>query len=147
MSFPVFDLHCDTASVLTGRDFHGEGKLNKITGHIDLERAKTLPGYAQCFACFTTDFKKLPPNVRVEDVFEQQLAVILRELAENHHCIRQAFSAVILSACKDRSSTRGDRVGDLLPLQHGGYGQSPPVPDRRFHLQRISGRGPQRTFQ
>ena len=42
MSFPVFDLHCDTASVLMGRDFRGEGKLNKNTGHIDLERAKNF---------------------------------------------------------------------------------------------------------
>ena len=93
MSFPVFDLHCDTASVLLGRDFRGKGKLNKNTGHIDLERAKQLSGYAQCFGCFTTDFKKLPANVRVEDVFEQQLAVILRELNDNDSCIRQAFSA------------------------------------------------------
>ena len=93
MSFPVFDMHCDTASVLIGRNFRGEGKLNKNNGHIDLERAMQLPGYAQCFACFTTDWKNLPPNVRVEDVFEQQLAVILREFAENHHCVRQAFSA------------------------------------------------------
>ena len=93
MNFPVFDLHCDTASILTGRNFKGEGKLSKNDGHIDLERAGKLPGYAQCFACFTTDFKNLPANVRVEDVFEQQLAVMLREFAENHHCIRQAFSA------------------------------------------------------
>lgn len=92
MSFPVFDLHCDTASVLTGRNFRGEGKLYKNSGHIDLERANNLPGYAQCFACFTTDWKNLPANVRVEDIFEQQLSVILRELSENHHCIRQAFS-------------------------------------------------------
>ena len=93
MSFPVFDLHCDTASVLMGRDFRGEGKLKKNSGHIDLERAKQLPGYAQCFGCFTTNFKHLPENVRVEDVFEQQLAVILRELNENADCIRQAFTA------------------------------------------------------
>ena len=93
MSFPVFDLHCDTASVLTGRNFRGEGKLYKNSGHIDLERANNLPGYAQCFACFTTDWKNLPANVRVEDIFEQQLSVILREFSENHHCIRQAFSA------------------------------------------------------
>lgn len=93
MSFPVFDLHCDTASVLVGKDFRGTGKLNQNTGHIDLARAGTLPGYAQCFACFTTDFKHLPANVRVEDVFEQQLAVILREMNENSSCIRQAFSA------------------------------------------------------
>ena len=93
MSFPVFDLHCDTASMLMGRDFRGEGKLKKNSGHIDLERAKQLPGYAQCFGCFTTNFKHLPENVRVEDVFEQQLAVILRELNENADCIRQAFTA------------------------------------------------------
>ena len=93
MSFPVFDLHCDTACVLMGRDFRGEGKLKKNSGHIDLERAKQLPGYAQCFGCFTTNFKHLPENVRVEDVFEQQLAVILRELNENADCIRQAFTA------------------------------------------------------
>ena len=93
MSFPVFDLHCDTASVLTGRNFRGEGKLYKNSGHIDLERANDLPGYAQCFACFTTDWKNLPANVRVEDIFEQQLSVILREFSENHHSIRQAFSA------------------------------------------------------
>ena len=93
MSFPVFDLHCDTASVLTGRNFRGEGKLYKNSGHIDLERANNLPGYAQCFACFTTDWKNLPANVSVEDIFEQQLSVILREFSENHHCIRQAFSA------------------------------------------------------
>ena len=92
MSFPVFDLHCDTASVLTGRNFRGEGKLYKNSGHIDLERANKLPGYAQCFACFTTDWKNLPANVSVEDIFEQQLSVILREFSENHHCIRQAFS-------------------------------------------------------
>lgn len=93
MSFPVFDLHCDTASALTGRNFRGEGKLRKNSGHIDLERAKKLPGYAQCFACFTTDWKKLPENVTVEDVFEQQLAVLLREFDENEQYIRQAFSA------------------------------------------------------
>lgn len=130
MSFPVFDLHCDTASVLTGRNFKGEGKLSKNNGYIDLERAKTLPGYAQCFACFTTDFKKLPPNVRVEDVFEQQLAVILRELAENHHCIRQVFSAEDV----EKNQKAGLMSGILTIEGPVGFGCQPEMLDDLYRI-------------
>ena len=56
MNFPVFDLHCDTAYALLGKDRNSAGSLRKNDYHIDLDRAKTLPGYAQCFACFTTPF-------------------------------------------------------------------------------------------
>lgn len=130
MSFPVFDLHCDTASVLTGRDFRGVGKLNKNTGHIDLERAMKLPGYAQCFACFTTDWKKLPPNVRVEDVFEQQLAVMLREFAENHHCIRQAFSAEDV----EKNRKAGLMSGILTIEGPVGFGCQPEMLDDLYRI-------------
>ena len=57
MKFPVFDLHCDTALSLLGRDFSGNGNLKSNQGHIDLERASKLPGYAQCFACFTSTWE------------------------------------------------------------------------------------------
>ena len=121
MSFPVFDLHCDTASTLMGRNFRGEGKLNKNAGHIDLERAGKLPGYAQCFACFTTDFKDLPANVRVEDVFEQQLAVILRELNENSRCICQAFTAEDVEA-----NRKAGRMSGILTIEGPvGFGCQP----------------------
>ena len=56
MKFPVFDLHCDTALALLGEDLTEFGSLRKNQYHIDLERAKDLPGYVQCFACFTTPF-------------------------------------------------------------------------------------------
>ena len=54
MNFPVFDLHCDTALRLLGDDVNQAGSLNANGGHIDLTRAKQLPGYCQCFACYTT---------------------------------------------------------------------------------------------
>lgn len=130
MTFPVFDLHCDTASVLTGRNLKGDGKLSKNNGHIDLERAKNLPGYAQCFACFTTDWKDLPANVRVEDVFEQQLAVILREFAENHHCIRQAFTAEDV----ERNRCSGLMSGILTIEGPVGFGCEPELLEDLYRI-------------
>ena len=130
MSFPVFDLHCDTASALCGSNYLGKGKLNKNAGHIDLERASTLPGYAQCFACFTTDFKNLPANVTVEDVFEQQLGVILRELNENDHCIRQAFSAEDVEANRKAGCMSG-----ILTIEGPvGFGCQPEMLEKLYRI-------------
>ena len=56
MNIPVFDLHCDTALELLGRDNGPEKSLRSNDCHIDLERAGKLAGYCQCFACFTTPF-------------------------------------------------------------------------------------------
>ena len=93
MNFPVFDLHCDTALELLGKDMRGGNSLRKNSFHIDLERAKTLPGYAQCFACFTTPgmsewYKKSPVWI-----FEQEMAAILSEIEKNSDIIRLAYSA------------------------------------------------------
>jgi len=93
MNFPVFDLHCDTALALLGNDFSASGRLLKNGFHIDLERAGELPGYAQCFACFTTPADHLPAGMTVADVFERELSVILRELNGNSKLIRQAYTA------------------------------------------------------
>ena len=72
MKFPVFDLHCDTAGVLAGLDSDELSKLRSNKAHIDLERAKNLGGYAQCFACFTTTDRSRNPII----AFEKQLAAI-----------------------------------------------------------------------
>ncbi len=93
MSFPVFDLHCDTALSILGRSFAAEKGLGKNDLHIDLERAGKLPGYCQCFACFTTPWEKLPDQMTVADLFEREIAVIMRELFLNQDKIRQAYSA------------------------------------------------------
>ena len=90
MNFPVFDLHCDTALALLGENLRTCGNLKTNNGHIDLDRAAALPGYAQCFACFTSDtFGDIPPV----DLFERELATIHREIERNSNVIRQAYTA------------------------------------------------------
>ena len=89
MNFPVFDLHCDTAYSLLGHyadeDYQG---LAKTKGHIELERARQLPGYAQCFACFTTPEEPGNPV----DHFERMLALMHQEMAVNHDTMRFAYT-------------------------------------------------------
>ena len=93
MSFPVFDLHCDTALGLMGKDLMGGIELRKNKLHIDLERASKLPGYAQCFACFTTpamrDWYQASPLV----IFEREMGTILSEIEKNPRKIKLAYSA------------------------------------------------------
>lgn len=93
MNFPVFDLHCDTVLNILGPEFKGTGNLKKNEGHIDLERAAMLPGYAQCFGCFTTKMDKLPDGLSVVSVFEREIAGILREIELNKDRIALAYSA------------------------------------------------------
>lgn len=93
MKFPVFDLHCDTALRLLGRDCKALGSLKDNNCHIDLTRAATLPGYAQCFACYTSSWKNLPDGITPEVIFEGEHALILREVENNGQYVRQAFSA------------------------------------------------------
>ena len=89
MNFPVFDFHCDTALRLMGEDLNSAGSLRKNDLHIDLERASQLPGFAQCFACFTTSLQdKVNPIV----VFERELATIQREIYNNSDKIAIAYS-------------------------------------------------------
>ena len=93
MNFPVFDLHCDTASKLLGKDFDGAGNLLNNEFHIDLERAGKLPGYCQCFACWTSPLQKIPDSLTQYGVFERLLATLLREIEANPDRIRLAYSA------------------------------------------------------
>jgi len=93
MNFPVFDLHCDTALALLGHKFLADGALRQNRFHVDLDRAGKLSGYAQCFAVFTSPMEKLPGAMTIEDVFERNLSVILRELNANQDVIRQAYTA------------------------------------------------------
>lgn len=93
MSFPVFDLHCDTVLALMGNDFSAPGRLRRNSFHIDLERASRLPGYAQCFACFTSTWDKIPGGLTIEDVLEREISVFLREVNDNQDLISVAYSA------------------------------------------------------
>jgi len=95
MNFPFFDLHCDTASGLVRRRAAGaKDTLRENTLHIDLERAAALPGYGQCFACFTTN-RQDPgidrgPSPLV--FFERQTDAIYSQVEANSDKIRLAFS-------------------------------------------------------
>ena len=93
MNFPVFDLHCDTALVLLGENLRQAGSLRKNEHHIDLERASTLPGYAQCFACFTTPLEELPEGTNVAQLFEREMVTVLREVEKSSDLISLAYSA------------------------------------------------------
>ena len=90
MKFPVFDFHCDTALLLLGKDRNTLGRLDKNELHIDLERAATVPGYAQCFACFTTPLEK---DIAPVELFERELATVMREVENNCDLISLAYSA------------------------------------------------------
>ena len=93
MNIPVFDLHCDAALALMGKDLVTPGSLRKNDLHIDLERAGKLPGYAQCFACFTTPYMRDWHQVSPETVFQAEMDVMMHQLALNADVIAQAFSA------------------------------------------------------
>ena len=93
MKFPVLDFHCDTALQLLGEDRNTPGCFKKNGLHIDVERASTLPGYAQCFACFSTPTMRRPDGVSVIGMFERELAIILSQVEENSDRIRVAYSA------------------------------------------------------
>lgn len=88
-NFPVFDLHCDTSNELIGAGYYPKSQLRSNPCHIDLERAMKLGGYAQCFACFTTD--GLADDV--EALFALKRDTILEQISKNDDLIRQVFSA------------------------------------------------------
>ena len=121
MSFPVFDLHCDTALALLGKSMREAGSLRSNGYHIDLERAKQLPGYAQCFACFTTPFMEQWGDVPVTEVFEREMVSVLREVEANKDLISLAYSA------KDvRSNYEQGKMSAILTIEGpAGFGFDP----------------------
>ena len=101
MNFPVFDLHCDTALALLGDNYRSSGSLLRNDLHIDLERASKLPGYAQCFACFTTSNDQYE-GISPVDVFERELATVMREVEKNSDLIRIAYTADDIAQNKEQ---------------------------------------------
>ncbi len=91
MNFPVFDFHCDTVLGLLGEDFNQPGNLRKNSLHIDLERAKALPGYCQCFACYTSPFQQERHNISPVLAFERELVTLQREIDANSDLISLAY--------------------------------------------------------
>ena len=92
MNIPVFDLHCDTGFALLGEGLKEPKKLLENDCHIDLTRASKLPGYAQCFACYTDPTMQEKYGKSPISVFEMELAILLGEMERNHNLIRLAYT-------------------------------------------------------
>lgn len=118
MKFPVFDLHCDTALALLGEDLKQTSSLKHNDCHIDLDRASTLGGYAQCFACFTTTVGGGPKPV---EVFEREIDTILREMERNYQQIALAYTPEEIS----QNLEKGIMSGILTIEGPAGFGFDP----------------------
>ena len=92
MKFPVFDLHCDTALALLGEDLNQAGSLRANAGQVDLDRAGTLGGYAQCFACFTSPLMEAENHISPTVMFEREIATIQREIDRNKDRIALCYT-------------------------------------------------------
>ena len=90
MNTPIFDLHCDTVTELLGRDLSGKTSLRKNDLHIDLERLKQYPAYAQCFAFWLTTDIPLPRGMKPEDIFWRGVSLLQDQIDKNKDIVRQA---------------------------------------------------------
>lgn len=121
MKFPVFDLHCDTAFAMLDLSQGTVCSLMKNDLHIDLERAGELPGYAQCFACFTSDSRTLPLPVSPEVLFEKELAAITEGLQVNNSVISQ-----VMLPHQIEENLRNKRMSAVLSIEGpAGFGYDP----------------------
>ena len=121
MNDPVFDLLCDTALALLGETVNEPGSLRKNELHIDLERAKQLPGYCQCFACFTTPFMEEWYKTTPTLVFEREIATIQRELDKNADLMELAYSATEVEELRSKG-----KMAAILTIEGpAGFGFDP----------------------
>lgn len=117
MKFPVFDLHCDTAEKLMRSADSEPAELKSNTAHIDLNRASEFPGYAQCFACFTTSDSYMNPV----DLFEKKMTAVLREVSKNYQIISQVFDP-----CEVESNMNNGLMSAILTIEGpAGFGFDP----------------------
>lgn len=121
MNYPVFDLHCDTALALLGRNMDGRGSLYRNDCHIDLERAGQLPGYAQCFACFTFPAENLPGGLTPQIWFQRELDILKDRLAEHSDIICKATTA-----SQVEENLRNGKISAIFTIEGpAGFGFDP----------------------
>ena len=117
MKFPVFDLHCDTALELLSRDGRPVKNLRSNDLHIDLTRAGELAGYAQCFACFTTNLFMEKPEL----VFERELETIVSQIERNADLIGLTYSTDEIE-----KNYAGGKMSAILTIEGpAGFGFDP----------------------
>ncbi len=130
MSFPVFDLHCDTALALLGKNLNEAGSLLCNEYHIDLNRAKSLPAYTQVFACYTTPEMEQRYQKSPVLVFEMELATILREIEKNKDSISLCYSADDISANRAKG-----KMSAILSIEGpAGFGFDPELLEDLYRI-------------
>ena len=130
MNFPVFDLHCDTAFALLGEDLQQAGSLRKNEYHIDLERAKALPGYAQCFACFTTPRTNRPGGTTDTQLFEREMVSVLREVEKNKDWISLVYNAKEIA-----ENHKNGKMSAILTIEGpAGFGFDPELLEDLYNV-------------
>lgn len=128
MNFPVFDLHCDTALALLGEDMNSAGNLRQNNLHIDLERAKKLPGYCQCFACFTSPL--MGGNVDPVVAFEREIVTVQRELDRNKDLMSLCYSAKQIS-----ENLSAGKMSAVLTIEGpAGFGYNPEMLESLYQV-------------
>lgn len=130
MKFPVFDLHCDTSLALLGEDGNQAGSLRRNNLHIDLERAGELPGYCQCFGCFTTPFMEEWHKVSPIRMFEREIATIQREVDKNSDLISLAYSTQEIE-----ENRRQGKMSAVLTIEGpAGFGYDPELLENLYQI-------------
>ncbi len=89
MRFPVFDLHCDTATELAGFFSGTVTPLRRNRFQIDLERAGKLAGFGQCFAFWNEPGLTEQTGIPVQTLFQRALDHFLLQLEQNQDLICQ----------------------------------------------------------
>lgn len=129
-NFAVFDLHCDTALALLGKDMNQAGSLRKNNLHIDLERAKKLGGYCQCFACFTTPYMEDWAHTSPTVVFERELATIQRETDKNSDWISICYTPEEIAANRENG-----KMSAVLTIEGpAGFGFDPELLENLYRV-------------
>lgn len=130
MNIPVFDLHCDTASRLLGDDLRSPKHLRENDLHIDLNRAKVLENYCQCFACFTTPFMQEWYGHSPETIFQLELDIILAELERNRGTMSQVFSTEEI-----RKNVQKGIASAILTIEGpAGFGYDPELLEQLYRV-------------
>lgn len=130
MNIPVFDLHCDTVTGLLGRDMSGNTSMRDNKLHIDLERGRTLAGYAQCFAFWSTTDIPMPKGIKPDDIFWREVSILQDAIDKNSDIIRQARTTEDI-----RKNLQDGIISAIFTLEGpSGIGFEPAKLEKLYHL-------------
>ena len=130
MNIPVFDLHCDTACALLGKNLRQCGSLLENPYHIDLKRAGTLPGYAQIFACYTSPECPECESISPTELFEREMVSVLREVERNAELIELCYDPQQIE-----NNLKNKKMSAVLSIEGpAGFGYDPELLEDLYNI-------------